>query len=130
MKVLSSGGDGRKPSKRRRFADRALTVLAVNQALATSGLRERRVDTAEEESEEAGVKVCLSVFCSSRNMQLQLGSEFSLAAVGRIQGIGSRLCCLWMHDGQLPSAGTMAARTDRPRCAKLSVCAFSSETCS
>ena len=62
MKVLSSGGDGGKPSKRRRFADRALTVLAVNQALATSGLRERRVDSAEEESEEAGVKVCLSVF--------------------------------------------------------------------
>ena len=51
---MSSGGDGEKPSKRRRFADGALTVLAVNQAVATSGLRERRADSAEEESEEAG----------------------------------------------------------------------------
>ena len=60
-----AGGDAGKPSKRRRFAERALGVLAVNQAIATAGLREKRED-APLSSDEAQHFAFRSILLSLR----------------------------------------------------------------
>ena len=42
--AIAPGGMGGKPSKKRRFAERALSTLSISQNIATAGLRERNAD--------------------------------------------------------------------------------------